>query len=581
MIVSYDLQMIAGCVGAAALCVLVQYAVKRYFDPRQYAYLRDLLLVGGWLLLAIWFGSPQSRFVAGAAFLAGIVGLTENFWPGRPGRWGYLFIGFCCALFGPSISFISFVDGEYIYLTPLTSVIVTTLWFALFPVILQQLDAIPGLVGYMLAVTFSLMLISVVLAVRGMEDAFFMSFAGLVLLGAFWSRFSDFYRQAGRTMSAMWGTLAAGTAILGVSKGIVFSSMLYLSLGLFAIPMAEASLHLANLFFSDTPHGTERLYRKLIRNGLEHPDAVRFIAGLCAFLGIATALSQYSGDYTAWIWWGGAFVLVVVVPLAFKYRNRSPMFHGKPCLWGVHIDNMSLNYALARARGLILSSGETKKETKLVSTVNALGMDEAVCDPEYHRILRHSAMVLSDGVGLLWGLRFLGMPIQERVTGIDFAEQLCRMAAAEGWPVYFLGSRGKTALTCSKALAARYPGLVVAGARDGYFAMDDPSVADVVAHSGAKILFVAMGIPRQEKWVDRHGKSLGSVLAVGVGGAFDVLSGHLKRSPRILQKLGLEWFFRLCQEPYRWKKDVRLFFFVARVLATRIGLYTWKGEDRG
>ena len=578
MIVSYDFWMILGCVSAAVICAFAQYAVKKSFDSRQYGYLRDLILVGGWLLLAIWFGSPQSRFVVGAAFLAGIVGLTENFWPGRPGRWGYFFIGLCCALFGPSISFISFMDGEYVYLSPLMSIIVTTLWFTLFPIILQQLDAIPGLVGYMLAVTFSLMLISVVLAVRGMEDAFFMSFAGLVLLGAFWSRFSDFYRQAGKTMSAMWGTLAAGTAILGVSKGIVFSSMLYLSLGLFAIPMAEASLHMVNLFFSDTSHGTERLYRKLIRSGLDHPDAVRVIAGLCAFLGIATALSQYSGDYTAWIWWGvaGAFIFIVLIPVAFKYRNRSPMSHAKPCLWGVSIDNMSINYALARARGMLLSS----RETKLVATVNALGMDEAVRDAEYHRILRHSAMVLSDGVGLLWGLRFLGMPIQERVTGIDFAEQLCRMAAAEGWPVYFLGSRGKTALACAKVMAARYPGLVVAGARDGYFAMDDPTVADVIARSGAKILFVAMGIPRQEKWVARHARRLDNVLAVGVGGAFDVLSGHLKRAPRIVQKLGLEWFFRLCQEPYRWKKDLRLLFFVARVLVTRIGLYTWKGEDR-
>ncbi|MDR1979738.1 MAG: WecB/TagA/CpsF family glycosyltransferase [Synergistaceae bacterium] len=579
MIVSYNLQMILGCVSAAVICVFVQYAAKRSFDPRQYGYLRDLILAGGWMLLAIWFGSPQSRFVVGAAFLAGIVGLSENFWPGRPGRLGYLLIGFCCALFGPSISFISFIDGEYIYLTPLMSIIVTTIWFALFPVILQQLDAIPGLVGYMLAVTFSLMLISVVLAVRGMQDAFFISFAGLLLLGAFWSRFSNFYRQAGKAMSAMWGTLAAGTAILGVSKGIVFSSMLYLSLGLFAIPMAEASLYWVNLVFSDAPHGTERLYRKLIRSGLEHPDAVRFIAGLCAFLGIATALFQYPGDYAAWVWWGvtGAFVLVVLVPLIFKYRSRSPLSHAKPRLWGVPIDNMSLNYALARARGVLLSSGETR----WVSTVNALGMDEAVRDAEYHRILRRSAMVLSDGVGLLWGLRFLGMPIQERVTGIDFAEQLCRIAAAEKWPVYFLGSRGNTASACAKALAGRYPGLAVAGARDGYFAMDDPAVADAVARSGARILFVAMGIPRQEKWVARHADRLGNVLAVGVGGAFDVLSGHLKRAPRIMQRLGLEWFFRLCQEPYRWKKDLKLVAFVVRVLATRVGLYTWKGEDRG
>jgi N-acetylglucosaminyldiphosphoundecaprenol N-acetyl-beta-D-mannosaminyltransferase len=565
-------------VGAAFVCVLVQYLTKKILGPRQSLYFCDLLLTGTWMLLAIWLGSPQARFVVGVSFLAGSVGLAETFWPERHWRALYLLIGLLCAWLGPSIHYISFVDDQYVYLTSATSVVVTTMWFALFPVILQQLDSISGLVGRMLAVTFSLMLVSVVLAVRGIQDAFFISFAGLVLLGAFWYRFSDVYRQAGKPMSALWGTLVAGTAILGVNKGIVFSSMLYLSLGLFAIPLAEASLHVASLVLSDTSFGTERLYRKLIRRGLDHPEAIRLIAGLCAFLGIVTALSQYPPHYATWIWGIilGTVLVAVLVPAILRNWRKSPLIHVKPCLWGVSIDNMSMNYALARARGMILSP----RETKLVATVNALGMNEAVHDAEFHLILRHAAMVLSDGVGLLWGLRFLGMPIQERVTGIDFAEQLCRMAAAEGWEVYFLGSRGNTALACAKVMKARYPGLAVVGARDGYFDMDDPSIPEAAVRSGAKILFVAMGIPRQEKWVTRHADRLGNILAVGVGGAFDVLSGHLKRAPRIMQKLGLEWLFRLCQEPFRWKKDLQLFIFVLRIFATRLGLYSWKGGDR-
>jgi N-acetylglucosaminyldiphosphoundecaprenol N-acetyl-beta-D-mannosaminyltransferase len=566
--------MILGCVGAGILCILLQSLTKRFFEPRQYDYVRDLLLSGVWMLLAIWFGSPQSRFVVGASFLACIVGLTENY---RPGRLGYPLIGAACALFGPSISFISFIGGEYLYLTPLTSFVATTLWFTVFPLIVQQLDGISGLVGHVLAVTFSLMLMSVVLSGQGTREAFFMSFAGLVLLGSFWSRFSNVYRQAGKPLSAMWGTLVAGTAVLGVSKGIVFGSMLYLSLGLFAIPLAEASLHLASLVLSDNSYGTERLYRKLLGKGLDHPDAVRLIAGLCALLGTVAALSQYPANYAAWVWWGvtGAVALAVLTPLFLKYGKKSPITSAKPFLWGVHIDNMSLNYALARARGMLSSPGKMK----LVSTVNALGMDEAARDAGYRRVLRQSAMVLSDGVGLLWGLRFLGMPIQERVTGIDFAEQLCRMAAVEGWPVYFLGASGSAALDCAGALAAKYPGLAVAGARDGYFDMNDPAVADAVARSGARILFVAMGIPRQEKWAALHAERLGDVLAVGVGGAFDVLSGHLKRAPAKMQKFGLEWLFRLYQEPFRWKKDLRLLAFVVRVLATRFGFYVWREEE--
>jgi N-acetylglucosaminyldiphosphoundecaprenol N-acetyl-beta-D-mannosaminyltransferase len=374
-------------------------------------------------------------------------------------------------------------------------------------------------------------------------------------------------------MSAMWGVLVAGTAVMGGSKGIVFSSMLFLSFGLFAIPFASASLYMASLVLSDSEYDTEHFYRKLLRHGLDHPSAVRLIAGLCALLGTLTAFLQAPVGYAAWLWAtvAGAALVVVVLPL-LSGLGRGPMTHTKPCLWGVSIDNMSLNYALARGRGMLLSP----KGTGLVATVNALAMEEAVRDADYHGILENSAMVLSDGVGLLWGLRFLGMPIQERVTGIDFAEQLCRMAAAEGWPVYFLGSSGKTARTCAAAMEARYPGLLVAGTRDGFFDMDDPSIADAVALSGAKILFVAMGIPRQEKWVARHADRLGDVMAVGVGGAFDVLSGNLKRAPALMQRFGLEWLFRLCQEPSRWKKDLRLATFVARVLATRVGVYRWK-----
>ncbi|MCL2009557.1 MAG: WecB/TagA/CpsF family glycosyltransferase [Synergistaceae bacterium] len=571
--VSYSLTMILGCVGAAFFAVLAQFGAKSFFDSRQYGYLRDLLLTAVWMLLGIWFGPPQARFVVGAAFIAGIVGLAEDFWPEKPIRAGYLLTGVLCAFFGPTIGFIRFMDEGYIYLPYWTSIIVTSFWFAIFPVILQQLDHIAGLVGHMLAVTFSLMLISVGLAASALEDAFFLSFSGLVLLGAFWSRFSNFYRRAGKSMAAMWGVLVAGTAIMGGSKGIVFSSMLYLSFGLFAIPFASASLYLASLVLSESVYDTEHFYRKLLRHGLDHPSSVRMIAGLCALLGTLTAFLQAPAGYVTWVWGAvaGIVLLVIVLPL-LSSLGGGPITYSKPCLWGVDIDNVSINYALARGRGMLLSPDGIK----LVSTVNALAMEEAVRDAGYHRILRQSAMVLSDGAGLLWGLRFLGMPIQERVTGIDFAEQMCRMAAAEGWPVYFLGSRGKTALACAKVMEARYPGLVVAGARDGFFDAEDPAVADAVAKSGARILFVAMGIPRQEKWVARHADRLGSVLAVGVGGAFDVLSGNLKRAPVLMQKMGMEWLFRLYQEPFRWKKDLGLVVFVLRILATRVGMYKWK-----
>jgi hypothetical protein len=108
--------MILGCVVTALFAVLMQYAAKRIFDSRQYRYLRDLFLAAAWMLLAIWFGSQQARFVVGAAFFAGIVGLAEDLWPDRPIRVGYLLIGILCALFGPTITFIRYMDNGYVYL---------------------------------------------------------------------------------------------------------------------------------------------------------------------------------------------------------------------------------------------------------------------------------------------------------------------------------------------------------------------------------------------------------------------------------------------------------------------------------
>ena len=297
----YSSAMILGCGAVAFIAVLSQSMAKKHFDARQYAYLRDLFLAASWMLLAVWFAPPQARFVVGAAFLAGMVGLADGLWPDRPVRLGYLLIGFACAMFGPTISFIRLSGGGYLYLPYGTSILVTTLWFAVFPIMLQRLDRISGLVGHMMAVTFSLMLIAVMLSNANLYEAFFLSYAGLILLGAFWSRFSNFYRRAGNAMAAMWGVLVAGTAIMGVSKGIAFSSILYLSFGLFAIPLASATLYLASLVLSDSVYDTENFYRRLLRRGLDHPSSVRLIAGLCALLGTMTAFLQ-TQDTSAAAW---------------------------------------------------------------------------------------------------------------------------------------------------------------------------------------------------------------------------------------------------------------------------------------
>ena len=200
-------------------------------------------------------------------------------------------------------------------------------------------------------------------------------------------------------------------------------------------------------------------------------------------------------------------------------------------------------------------------------------METTIDDPEFFEIVKESAMILADGSGLCLGMKILGSPVQERVAGIDFAEQLCRAASSENWPVYFIGAAGDTAEICAQVLQQRFPGLIVAGTHDGYFDINDTAIPDSIRESGAKILLAAMGQPRQEKWVYLHRERLGPLLAVGVGGAFDVFSGHLIRAPKWIQKIGFEWLYRQLQEPSRWRKNLRLVTFMLRVFATKFGLY--------
>ena len=231
-----NLAVITGCSITAGLCVAVQHYVKRLLDSRQYGYFRDIVLAASWIILVLWFGSRDAKVVITGAMLAAFAGISENIYGDTRWRILYPIIGLLCTYFGPAVHFIRFPDGEYIYLSPAFSLIAGTLWFTFFPFIFRYIDDIPGLTGHVLAITFILIMSACVMTGAG---EFFTAFAGMTLIAAFWSRFGNVYRQAGKSLSSMWGVIVAGTSIMSTTKGIVLSTVLFLSLGLFAIPAAE------------------------------------------------------------------------------------------------------------------------------------------------------------------------------------------------------------------------------------------------------------------------------------------------------------------------------------------------------
>lgn len=182
--------------------------------------------------------------------------------------------------------------------------------------------------------------------------------------------------------------------------------------------------------------------------------------------------------------------------------------------------------------------------------LNAANVVSARADAAYARDMEAADLVGADGQPVVWVGRLFGLPIPERVTGIDLMLELLDRALSRGWRIYLVGGRPEVVAETARRIEGR--GISVAGFRDGYFsAEDDAAVAARVVASGADILFVGMPSPRKEQFIIRAARPAGIGYSIAVGGAFDVLAGRVRRAPGVLQRIGLEWAFRIVQEPRR------------------------------
>ncbi|SHM56402.1 N-acetylglucosaminyldiphosphoundecaprenol N-acetyl-beta-D-mannosaminyltransferase [Pseudomonas asturiensis] len=187
-----------------------------------------------------------------------------------------------------------------------------------------------------------------------------------------------------------------------------------------------------------------------------------------------------------------------------------------------------------------------------VEGLNVAKLVDARSTPVLARALNDAERVHIDGAGISLGLKVLGVPAPPRRAGIDFLGDLCALAAETGASVYLLGARRDVVALTADHLRARYPGLRIVGARDGYFRPEEEaSVVESIRTSGADLLFIGMSSPKKELLLQKHWPELGVKIGMGVGGSFDVLSGKLPRAPRWVQVIGMEWFFRLVLEPRR------------------------------
>jgi N-acetylglucosaminyldiphosphoundecaprenol N-acetyl-beta-D-mannosaminyltransferase len=211
-------------------------------------------------------------------------------------------------------------------------------------------------------------------------------------------------------------------------------------------------------------------------------------------------------------------------------------------------------------------------EPALVVTLGTEMAVRARHDSQFRTVANDSALSLCDTVGILYAARLLyGAPMRERVAGVDLIDPLCARFAAEGIPVFLCGGKGDTAERAARALVARHPKLRIAGTRDGYFPRsDDAKVAAEIAATGARVLFLGLGSPRQEMWIAENLDRAGCSVGIGIGGSFDVLAGNVRRAPAVWQRFNLEWLYRLIREPSRLRRQLALPAFVWYVTCERI-----------
>lgn len=193
-------------------------------------------------------------------------------------------------------------------------------------------------------------------------------------------------------------------------------------------------------------------------------------------------------------------------------------------------------------------------------------------DAAFHQILEEADLVVPDGIGVVIASKLKkGERLPERVAGYDLVQNTMKEAVREGYKYYFFGSKPGISEEAAVKMRETYPGIEIVGTRNGYFKPEDEAdiIADINA-SGANILLVALGAPKQEKWIEANKHLMPNVrVAIGVGGSLDVMSGNVKRAPIAFQKLGLEWFYRLLKEPTRFKRMLVLPEFLIKVIINK------------
>jgi N-acetylglucosaminyldiphosphoundecaprenol N-acetyl-beta-D-mannosaminyltransferase len=232
---------------------------------------------------------------------------------------------------------------------------------------------------------------------------------------------------------------------------------------------------------------------------------------------------------------------------------------------GVKFDKLNFDEAYQRFTTFMMQD-----ETKMIFTPNSELVMMAQEDEAFRQILNEGDLTVPDGIGIILASRIHHLELTERIPGIDLMTKMLAYANRSNKSIYLFGAKPGVAEKAAQNIAAQYGNIKIVGVQDGYFdAREELRILDRINEVKPDILFTALGAPKQEKWIYKYRKLLNVKVAMGVGGAIDVWAGTAKRAPKLFQKLGLEWFYRLLKEPKRIGRMMLLPKFLIKVIFTK------------
>lgn len=527
--------------------------------PRRQWLVSGLGITLAFVLPAVLFGGPNPsvRAVVALAALSGMVGLANDLF--RLPRYALLLLSVAIAVTGVKLGLlIAEVKPpftQHFVALGMWSGPLTVLWLMVVAYAVIMLRRVPGLTARVIVIISLVFGATAALAAPppGLIAVFLACVLAAAIIVPGWRR--DFPDLGSGAHWAM-GFALAGITVVGMLKNTAFL-VLGVPLLVLGVPVGEVTYAAVYAMGKgrrriEFRQRWELPHEALMRRGISPARvlllfqlATTYLCLLALLLALLLEVSFLVKTVLLALGLGGGGVVFFLLVRLWS----APQETGADTvdMFGVPLTRLDMEGALTRVEQFIAD-----RSPHLIITSDTPGIVRAHDDLEYQELIRSAAMVTADGRGVVWMARILGLPMQDRVSGVDLVLRICQRAVERSYSVFLLGAAPGVAGEAAQTLQARCPGLRVAGTQHGYFTPEEePAIVQRIADLRPEVLFVAMGAPKQEQWIRRHADALQVPVAIGVGGSFDVFAGRAPRAPEWMQRAGLEWLYRSLREPKR------------------------------